>query len=292
MWPTAWKMCTQFYHVPQNRPRPSFEVSDPRLGVRAAAAFEAEALILRIRRPDETAAVGLRDADSGRGRHHRLLPTSTSSRPITIPPYISVKMSERRLDLALHSMTSMEPTMLIQHRYAPTYMAKCSSASCGTEGVAVIAPTAQHERNRCDAAAHYYLLGANQSPKTRTYLKVVKTFELQSKSKGDLTKQLEELKTELLNLRVQKVAGGSSSKILRINSLRKDIARVLTVMNQKQRANLREFYKGKKYIPLDLRAKKTRAIRRKLNQHERTRITERQHKREVHFANRKFVLKA
>ncbi len=37
-------------------------------------------------------------------------------------------------------------------------------------------------------------------------------------------------------------------------------------MNQKQRANLREFYKGKKYIPLDLRAKKTRAIRRKLNQ--------------------------
>merc|ERR1712157_62126 len=121
---------------------------------------------------------------------------------------------------------------------------------------------------------------------------VVKTFELQSKSKGDLTKQLEELKTELLNLRVQKVAGGSSSKILRINSLRKDIARVLTVMNQKQRANLREFYKGKKYIPLDLRAKKTRAIRHKLNQHERTRITERQHKREVHFANRKFVLKA
>lgn len=94
----------------------------------------------------------------------------------------------------------------------------------------------------------------------------VKTFELQSKSKADLTKQLEELKTELLNLRVQKVAGGSSSKILRINSLRKDIARVLTVMNQKQRANLREFYKGKKYIPLDLRAKKTRAIRRKLNQ--------------------------
>lgn len=95
---------------------------------------------------------------------------------------------------------------------------------------------------------------------------VVKTFELQSKSKADLTKQLDELKTELLNLRVQKVAGGSSSKILRINSLRKDIARVLTVMNQKQRANLREFYKGKSQIPLDLRAKKTRAIRRKLNQ--------------------------
>ncbi|SYW77763.1 probable ribosomal protein L35 [Ustilago bromivora] len=125
-----------------------------------------------------------------------------------------------------------------------------------------------------------------------THTMVVKTFDLQAKSKADLVKQLEELKTELLNLRVQKVAGGSSSKILRINSLRKDIARVLTVMNQKQRANLREFYKGKKHLPLDLRSKKTRAIRRKLNQHERTRITERQHKREIHFANRKFVLKA
>lgn len=88
---------------------------------------------------------------------------------------------------------------------------------------------------------------------------------MQTKSKSDLQKQLEELKTELLNLRVQKVAGGSSSKILRINTLRKDIARVLTVMNQKQRTNLREFYKGKKYTPLDLRVKKTRAIRRKLN---------------------------
>ena len=38
------------------------------------------------------AAAVLRNADSVRGRHHRLLPTSTSSRPITIPPYISVKM--------------------------------------------------------------------------------------------------------------------------------------------------------------------------------------------------------
>ena len=35
-------------------------------------------------------------------------------------------------------------------------------------------------------------------------------------------------------------------------------------MNQKQRQNLREFYKNKKYIPLDLRPKKTRAIRRRL----------------------------
>lgn len=51
---------------------------------------------------------------------------------------------------------------------------------------------------------------------------------------------------------------------LRSNTVRKSIARVLTVMNQKARQNLREYYKGKKYLPLDLRAKKTRAIRRRL----------------------------
>lgn len=38
----------------------------------------------------------------------------------------------------------------------------------------------------------------------------------------------------------------------------------MTVMNQKARQNLRELYKKKKYAPLDLRAKKTRAIRRRL----------------------------
>jgi hypothetical protein len=36
-------------------------------------------------------------------------------------------------------------------------------------------------------------------------------------------------------------------------------------MNQKARQNLREYYKDKKYKPLDLRPKKTRAIRRRLS---------------------------
>jgi hypothetical protein len=43
------------------------------------------------------------------------------------------------------------------------------------------------------------------------------------------------------------------------STVRKSIARVLTVLTQQQRAALRQFYKGKKYLPLDLRAKKTRA---------------------------------
>ncbi|KZV65790.1 ribosomal protein L29 [Peniophora sp. CONT] len=120
----------------------------------------------------------------------------------------------------------------------------------------------------------------------------VKAYELQSKSKNDLAKQLSELKNELLGLRVQKIAGGSASKLTKINGVRKSIARVLTVTNQKQRQNLRDFYKGKKYLPLDLRAKRTRAIRRRLTKSEKTAITEKQHKKNIHFPLRKFAVKA
>ena len=48
------------------------------------------------------------------------------------------------------------------------------------------------------------------------------------------------------------------------NTVRKSIARVLTVTNQKLRQGTRDHYKKKKYLPLDLRPKKTRAIRRRL----------------------------
>ena len=57
------------------------------------------------------------------------------------------------------------------------------------------------------------------------------------------------------------VTGGAASKLSKIRVVRKSIARVYIVMHQKQKENLRKFYKGKKYKPLDLRPKKTRAIR-------------------------------
>jgi large subunit ribosomal protein L35e len=120
----------------------------------------------------------------------------------------------------------------------------------------------------------------------------VKAYELQSKSKQDLATQLQELKIELAQLRVQQIAGGSAAKLTKINTVRKSIARVLTVTNQKTRQNLRELYKKKKYVPLDLRPKKTRAIRRRLTRHEKSLRTERQQKKRIHFPQRKYALKA
>ncbi|KAF8484694.1 ribosomal protein L35 [Russula ochroleuca] len=120
----------------------------------------------------------------------------------------------------------------------------------------------------------------------------VKANELQSKTRNDLTKQLDELKRELLTLRVQKIAGGSASKLTKINTVRKSIARVLTVTNQKARQNIREYYKNKKYLPLDLRPKKTRAIRRRLTKQEKSLKTLKQSKKDTHFPRRKYAVKA
>jgi len=120
----------------------------------------------------------------------------------------------------------------------------------------------------------------------------VKANELQSKTRNDLTKQLDELKRELLTLRVQKIAGGSAAKLTKINTVRKSIARVLTVTNQKARQNIREYYKNKKYLPLDLRPKKTRAIRRRLTKNEKSLKTLKQRKKDAHFPRRKYAVKA
>ncbi|KAL7270456.1 60S ribosomal protein L35, L29 [Rhizina undulata] len=119
----------------------------------------------------------------------------------------------------------------------------------------------------------------------------VKTAQLWSKSKTDLNKQLEELKAELANLRVQKIASSGSSKLTKIHDVRKSIARVLTVINATQRQQLRIFYKTKKYLPLDLRAKKTRAIRRRLTKHEASLKTLKQSKKDTHFPQRKYAIK-
>ncbi|KAK0633413.1 ribosomal L29 protein-domain-containing protein [Immersiella caudata] len=118
----------------------------------------------------------------------------------------------------------------------------------------------------------------------------VKAGQLWSKNKDELTKQLGELKTELGQLRIQKIVS-SGSKLTKIHDLRKSIARVLTIINAKQRAQLRLFYKNKKYLPLDLRAKQTRAIRRRLSPEDASRALEKTKKRQTHFPQRKFAVK-
>merc|ERR1712026_556999 len=119
----------------------------------------------------------------------------------------------------------------------------------------------------------------------------VKAHELRGKKKDELLHQLNELKTELQQLHVSKVTGGAPSKLSKIKIVRKSIARVLTVISQTQRENLKKFHAKKRYSPLDLRAKKTRAMRRALTKHEASIKSLRQIKKDTHFSVRKFAVK-
>merc|ERR1712025_318230 len=132
-------------------------------------------------------------------------------------------------------------------------------------------------------------MGANSTSMTK-----VKCYELrkQSKSKADLTKQLDDLKQELATLRVAKVTGGAASKLSKIKVVRKNIARVLTVINETQKGALRQHYAGLEYAPLDLRAKKTRAIRRRLTKFESSKKTNRAAKFDALFPLRRYAVRA
>lgn len=76
------------------------------------------------------------------------------------------------------------------------------------------------------------------------------------------------------------------------HDVRKSIARVLTIINTNQRHQLRIFYQKKKYLPLDLRPKETRAMRRALSKEDASRVTEKQKKRQRHFPQRNFAVKS
>lgn len=52
------------------------------------------------------------------------------------------------------------------------------------------------------------------------------------------------------------------------------------------------FFQGKKYKPLDLRPKKTRALRRQLNKHEESLRTKKQQRKDLLYSIRKFAVKA
>merc|ERR1711990_1211637 len=133
-------------------------------------------------------------------------------------------------------------------------------------------------------------LASEEDPR-RYKMAKVKAHELRGRKKEDLMNQLNELKTELQQLHVAKVTGGAPSKLSKIKVVRKSIARVMTVISQTQRENLQKYYMKKKHVPLDLRSKKTRAMRRALTKHEAGLKTLRKIKQDTHFSVRKYAVK-
>ena len=120
----------------------------------------------------------------------------------------------------------------------------------------------------------------------------VKAYSIRAKNESELLAEVSDLKKELSTLRVAKVTGGAAAKIAKINTVRKNIARVLTVFNQQRKATAVKQFEGKRFKPLDQRAKKTRAIRRALTTAQATKVTNKQKVRADNFPNRRYAVTA
>ena len=135
-----------------------------------------------------------------------------------------------------------------------------------------------------------------------------RAFRLRNRSVDDLQKSLGDFKLELSKLRVNKVASGVASKLAKIKVVRKVVARHLTIINQKQRQEIKDAFKTKAGIkkyneenktnfsisrkPKELHNKLTRALRKKLTKKQSSRKLLKTLKREAAFPERKFFVKA
>ncbi|CAK56766.1 unnamed protein product (macronuclear) [Paramecium tetraurelia] len=118
-----------------------------------------------------------------------------------------------------------------------------------------------------------------------------KVRKLREQKPEDLLKDLEKLKGELIQLRTVKVSAGNAQKLGRIGLVRKRIAKYLTVINEQRRNQVKSTTKHASNLPVDLRGKKTRAIRQRLTRSEKAQKTQRQWKKLNNFPLRKFALK-
>merc|ERR1712166_1619353 len=133
-------------------------------------------------------------------------------------------------------------------------------------------------------------MGINLSRSTK--MNRVKAHELRNKSEVECTEELTKHRKELASLRVSKVAAAPQVKLAKVRAVRKNIAKVLTVITEKRRAEARDAFAKKRYTPYDLRQKKTRAFRRKLTRFERTRTTKRAQKKADNSKLRKYAVAA
>ena len=141
--------------------------------------------------------------------------------------------------------------------------------------------------------------------------KTVSAKEYRKKNEKELLEDLKKLREDLQTIRFTKVSGTAVAKLAKIKILRKQIARVLTILRENKKAEVIKNLRTKvtkekkddkeevkttiknlkmKHIPLDLRPKLTRAKRRRMTKFERKLVTLRQLKRKLNFPMRKFAV--
>ena len=144
--------------------------------------------------------------------------------------------------------------------------------------------------------------------------KTTSAADYRKKSVKELKDDLNKIRTELQTIRFTKSSGTAVAKLSKIKILRKQIARILTIIRENNKNEVikkigtKVTFEGDgetkkeietkiknlkmKHIPLDLRPKRTRAIRRRMTKFESKLVTLRQLKRKLNFPMRKFAVPA
>ena len=142
--------------------------------------------------------------------------------------------------------------------------------------------------------------------------KTISAKAYRKKNNTELLADLKKLREDLQQIRFTRVSGTAVSKLSKIKTLRKEIARVLTILRENKKneviSNLKTRVKKEKkdekeeevketiknlklkHIPIDLRPKKTRAQRKALTKFENNLLTLKQLKRKLNFPKRKFAV--
>merc|ERR1712070_172743 len=118
----------------------------------------------------------------------------------------------------------------------------------------------------------------------------IKAYEIRKNSEAELLSVLESQRRELVGLRTSKVASAPQIKLARIKVVRKNVAKLLTVMNEKRRTAAKSEWKDKKYTPKDLRTKGTKASRKGLTNAEKKVSTVKAQKKAANFRLRKYAV--
>ena len=118
----------------------------------------------------------------------------------------------------------------------------------------------------------------------------IKAYEIRKNSEAELLSVLESQRRELVGLRTSKVASAPQIKLARIKVVRKNVAKLLTVMNEKRRTAAKSEWKDKKYTPKDLRTKGTKASRKGLTNAEKKVSTLKAQKKAANFRLRKYAV--
>ena len=113
---------------------------------------------------------------------------------------------------------------------------------------------------------------------------------MRKSNENELLVMLEGQRKGLVSLRTSKVASAPQVKLAQIKVVRKNVAKLMTVINEKRRAAAKDVWKNKKYTPKDLRTKGTKSSRSGLSKDEKKIQTVRAQKKAANFRLRKFAV--